>query len=1817
MKKLLTILLFSMLTLGLSAQGDYASLWKIVEKAQEKDQPKTALSAAKKIEAKAEKEKHYGHLFAALFTEKNLLQEISRDSIAPMEKRMEAKYQELTKKDPLAACLYQVAVNKAPKGLVDSLLYHTNPETVKELTKENGSLKYIPFITKGIDSKYFNHSLIGLIAYSLGDYASLARYYSDKGNRKAACIAYALQLRSHFSYNEKKTYLNKADSLINIYKDLPECGALAVAKADLLPCTYPKEKEKVLEWIDESLTRWSKWQEMNELRNKKNDLTQPSISLECNNDIISGKAEARFYLNKIRNVSSVTITATPIIGLSSKEISEIDLYSPNTLKALKPHLQTGKKTSISKRLKEHKHYEIFKDTLSIGKLPLGAYLIQLITDEEEWGYNKAILIVSDLEIISLRQGEKQTRYVVVDKTSGQPVTDAKLHFLDSKAKEIAVMPVNEQGEYIYNFDEDKKYLVYATTDEDKAQYAREVSTYYNKDTRDSIENRIEICTDRTIYRPGQTVHVSVLAHDIINGTVRKVATDKKISIILNNADGDEIDTTEVTTDEFGTATTDFILPAITKNGEFSIEAEEKDGDRENYREFIVEEYKRPTFDITINKPEIEYKDGDTITVTGIARTYSGVGVSNANVAYSVYRRQAWWWSDSSYDSSHFDFKDTVQTDFSGNFKMRVPMILPERNRVKKDSPYRWCPSAFYDINIEVEITDNAGETHNAQLSLPLCNRSSMLSSNIKDKYLNGEKPIEVIFTRRNNAGTEIAGEATIEIDGKVQEKAICGKPYIIPKSLPSGPHSIRAICDNDTVEGKFVLFSLEDKAPIAGTHDWWYQTSNKFPVTIQYGTVDRNVHVVYAIFSGDKLIESGTEKLDSSLITKKFEYKEEYGNSICYTIAWVKNGKTNKRETIIERPLPNGNLKTSWKSFRNKLEPGQKEEWQLCITDTNNKPVKANVMAVLYDMSLDALSHDIGTPNMFLYDPRHIYQRFFRWTSSYTRRINRYLAKPQEYLNQQEFDFSHFTYGLIPSGRAYLTRSNFVSKALNSKAAGITAKQMQAKGNTLEEVNVLGYATHKKANLTGSVSVRNIESDYAKDSEDDVLHEVVFIKRDYDHNEDPEAINIRTNLNELAFFMPQLRTDDKGIATLAFTLPESVTTWKFMALAHDKELRSVTRIDKVIAQKKLMIQPRLPRFLREGDVTDIPASVSNLTEKDITANVKFTILDAKTEKVLSTQSKKITVKGGETEAVAFAYDTKNQEDKSIIVRYTVSGKSEDGSFSDGEQKDLPILSQKELMVNTQTFILTEAGEKQFDLKKIIPSVNEKKLTVEYTDSPEWLMIKALPYISKANDENAICLSSAYYANSIASSITHTNPEIRKAVSEWNSEELNQLFDSISLNYHNTDVLDRLSKLQNANGSWSWWKGMEGSTHMTVSVLKTLLRLNLMLNDEKVEKENEPLIKRAFNYLDKETNKRVAEMKKEKYKYLPSYALDYLYCRAIAKASGTKINSNSSAEYLLKLVPEETLYDDMQTKAQAAIILSFAGNKSKASEFIKSIIEHTVYREDLGRYFDSERARYSWCDYKIPTQVSVIEALKLIDSKNSAKEIADMKRWLLQSKRTQSWDTPINAINAIYAFLCPSQGTTSSLRKGVPADIALGKTRMPAQEYTSALGYVKTSKDITSKDNTLTVTKHTNGESWTNVFIEYKQAATESEASSTGLSITRKVETNGKNLKVGDKVEITITITADRDYDFVTVTDNRPACLEPVEQLSGYRNGSYRIVRDTKTEYCYNMMRKGTHVIKTSYYVARNGNYTSGTATATCTYSPVFTGRTPGSNYVVK
>ncbi|MCI7496341.1 MAG: alpha-2-macroglobulin, partial [Prevotella sp.] len=744
-------------------------------------------------------------------------------------------------------------------------------------------------------------------------------------------------------------------------------------------------------------------------------------------------------------------------------------------------------------------------------------------------------------------------------------------------------------------------------------------------------------------------------------------------------------------------------------------------------------------------------------------------------------------------------------------------------------------------------------------------------------------------------------------------------------------------------------------------------------------------------------------------------------------------------------------------------------------------------------------------------------------------------------------------------------------------------------------------------------------------------------------------VALREKLGETAFFLSDVRTNADGVATLSFTLPESVTTWRFLAFANDKNMRFGMMKDEVVAQKQLMIQPRMPRFLREGDKCSVPASIANLTEKVLDVKVRLTLLDAETGESVAIYNNKVEVKPGESSAVNFDIDSNGLDGKMLVAKWIADA----GTFSDGEQHYLPVLSAKELMLDTRTFVLQSPGEKEVEIKSMLPHNAEKaRLSLEYTDAPEWLLIQSLPQIADASDDNAISLVASYYANTLASHIAKSNPDIAETVREWTqdysslespldkNEELRhtilaetpwmvdadnetaqrkmlyRLFDASLLASRQAFALQHLKALQLADGGFSWWKGMESSRYMTVAVTQTLLRLQAMVGEGNAY---DGIITNAFRYLDKEIAKDVKYMKEAKRKknepWLSSFDLDYLYCRAIYNGK-MSASVKADIDFMMAYIVKNTRYLDMQSKAGAAIILSRFGNKKAADEYLQSIIEHTVYKEDMGRYFDSYRAAYSWADYRIPTQTSVIEAIKALRPEQR-QTISEMQRWLLQSKRTQAWDTPVNAINAIYAFFGPD----FALRHGMQAEISLGTKILEPDTYASALRYEKVSVPLdeysafsplsSAVAPKLKIDKKSDGESWANVYLQYVVPASDAKDAANGISIRR--ELSSKALKVGDKVTVTITITADRDYDFVTVTDHRPACLEPVKQLSEYRNGCYQVMRDSQSQYHFSKMAKGKHVITTEYYVSRAGDFTAGTATVQCAYAPEFAGRTAGKS----
>ena len=652
-----------------------------------------------------------------------------------------------------------------------------------------------------------------------------------------------------------------------------------------------------------------------------------------------------------------------------------------------------------------------------------------------------------------------------------------------------------------------------------------------------------------------------------------------------------------------------------------------------------------------------------------------------------------------------------------------------------------------------------------------------------------------------------------------------------------------------------------------------------------------------------------------------------------------------------------------------------------------------------------------------------------------------------------------------------------------------------------------------------------------------------------------------------------------------------------MGLAHDKEMRNGLLVDEAVAQKTVMVQPNMPRFLREGDKSSIVVKLFNTSDKKVSGNVRMQILDAETQKVVwqKTQNYSINAEGSAT----VSFDVQGLKEGVYINKVVAAG----NGYSDGEQHYLPVLSDCELVVNTLPITLHQQGEQSFDLSKLFldkegkqaKGTEEAKVTVEYTNNPSWLMIKALPAISNPDDEDAISLMSAIYANTITTFI-------QKKLSLETSRLQNQV--------------EKLKKLQNADGSFSWWKGMKGSRSMTTAVAEMMVRLNAIVG---TQKSISKMLTSAINYLSWQTAREVREMKKmeeKKHKVSPSeQALHYLY---ILSMDGRKMKENFEQDqaYLLDKMSKMTSDFTIYGKARAAVVLAKnsqqnAAYREKAGEYLQSVNEYAVYREEMGRYYDTHKALYSWRNYKIPTQVSVIEAMQLLKP-NDKQTIEELQRWLLMSKRTQVWDIPVNTVDAVYAFMKGNESNWN--KKAENAVLKLDGKLLPMLQDSTMLGYIKTEK--VGKASTLNINKESDYTSWGAVYAEFKQPLSEIASSESGIKVRRVVvtaESQGKEkslAKVGEKVKVTLMITADRDYDFVEIEDKRAACLEPVNQQSGYQwgMGCYVSPKDNTTNFYFARLSKGKHVVEMEYYVDRNGEYQAGSCSARCAYSPEFCGR---------
>ena len=1601
---------------------------------------------------------------------------------------------------------------------------------------------------------------------------------------------------------------------------------------------YQNNQVERLRIVREGIAGYPRYEGINQLKNIEKEILNASLSLEI---ATAYPGEQQSVKVNYKNLTGITL----------------QLYKVN-LPVTSAVLQNRTTHFESKyaRLQREEHFSLkpttdylnVDTTLTIQAPQAGIYFLKAVPDGKKGVSDGTLMNVTALKTIYRPLPDGTLELVVVDAVSGQPVSEAEVTIYTEKGGGYSpqqTYQADKQGTLKLDFLNSNKYWYNAHTAADNAMPILNLwkNDYYYKESK--RKEVLQLFTDRSIYRPGQTVYVSGLAYEMEKDSTRVLA-DKKYTVSLYDANNNETGKVEVRTNGFGSFSGQFVLPSPCLTGYFSLRV------ADTSVSFKVEEYKRPTFDVTFEPVKVEYQVGDSIEVVGMAKTFAGAPVQNARVHYNISRSYAWFWRFMGRGSARWEGE--AMTDADGKFSVPVHFEI--------DSDRRESPLWYYTYNIQADVTDGAGETQQANLSLPLGSTSMVLNMDNLPDNLVKEKKLEIKLTAMNLSGEPVDTPVTYQVvemekqkDGQEKEgrKILTGtveaNKSFVPEAiyaLPSGNYRLKLSAKDTqgrecTAFKNFLLFSLNDKRPPFVITDWFYQDGLEFdaasPATIYIGSSEKNVYLLYDVFAGNKRLESKRIQLSDSVISFRFPYKKEYGDGILVSMAFVKDGRLYSHNAQIMKPAPEKKLQLKWTTFRDKLRPGQEEEWKLTVLYPDGRPAEAEMLATMYDASLDKIysAHKLDFGVDFHYVVPLTY-----WNTSYMRNAYLYVDFPLKRLRAVPLEYSEL---IIPStGRM--------------------------------EAVVVGYGGSPRAALTGSLKIRGRSAANAvmkQEAVTDMVLQEEMVETSAQENAEMDSseelaetgdIQIRENFAETAFFYPQLRTNETGEISISFVLPESLTRWKFMGLAHTRNVDYGKIEATATASKEFMLQPNMPRFVRVGDKANIAASLMNLSDKGVKGTVRMELFNPETEKVFYSQKQKFDVKGGETGHVNFTFE--------VSDKYTVMAcrmVADGDTFSDGEQRYIPVLTDKQWVTETVPLNVNGEGAHTFSLENLFnkhsKTASEQRLTVEFTAHPAWYAVQALPVVAHPQNEDALSWATAYYAHSLAAYIVKENPRIKQVFDSWKAQggtketfmsnlQKNQelknillaetpwlaeatneaeqkqriatLFDLNTMNSQLAVSVEKLGELQNADGAWSWYKGMQGSRYVTTQVMEMLVRLNALTHQD-ADSRMQPMIQKGFEYLGKQAAEEYKSMKEAEKKgavgIRPSeQVLRYLYiCALDGKAPVDEKVNRYFIDKLSGEGKELTIYE----KALGAIILQQAGKVAEAKLFMQSLMEYSVVTDEMGRYFDTPKARYSWFSYKIPTEVAAMEAIQRITK--DTKAIDEMKRWLLKQKQTQTWETPIATADAVYALM--ATGASDLLANTGGVEITLGKEviRTPADD---AIGYIKktVSGDVMNIKK-VSVDKEGTGMGWGAVYAQYLESMDQIGEQGNGLSVSRQLYKGDEALnesaplKVGDRITVRLTVKADRDMDFVQIKDDRAACMEPLQAVSGFRwsngLGYYQATKDASTQFFIDQMRKGTYVIEYQVYVNRTGEYQAGIATVQSAYAPEFGGHTGGYRVMVE
>ncbi len=1504
---------------------------------------------------------------------------------------------------------------------------------------------------------------------------------------------------------------------------------------------------------------------------------------------------------------------------------------------------------------------------------------------------------------SLSSVEVQTWYQVYNNKTYRYDIKKGTRFTSDQNGNVLIPANTRQGDYNYFYCEFIK-------DKDKLYTDYTLSAYSYGNDQQYDRYRTFFFTDRSMYRPGQIAYFKGIVIKTDAQGVNTIAEGFTSTVTLYDANGQKVSSVDVRANEYGTFDGTFALPTGVLTGNMTI------NNGHGAVSFSVEEYKRPKFEVTFKPAEKSFKLNDKVTVTGTAMAYAGYAIDNADVKYrvvrSVYFPYRWyrWWYTPSYPDMEIA-NGTLTTDGAGAFNVTFD-ALPDLSVNKT-----MLPAFIYTVY--ADVTDINGETHSNEKAVRIGYTSLMLNANCKETIDKSESKYEFGINSTNLDGDFLPAKGTVTLyklkdATRPQRKRLWQTPDVFlmsekeyttlfPVDVYNKEDDYRAwergksvfsasfdtqkekkvefkgisgwetgyYClemtakdsfGNDIKEVKYisVYSARESKMPFA-TLGWFTVVKGTCEpgenAEILIGSAEKNVRVLYEIEHQGKLVSAEYVSLNNEQKLLRIPIKEEHRGNLGVSLTFIQHGRFYRYQPTIFVPWSNKRLDISFETFRNKLLPGEKEEWRLKITGPKKEKIAAEMVAALYDASLDAFRvHGWAFDIYPYYYSRHYWSdnQYFGSMSTSTVGIlqDRYVSY-QSRSYDALFWFNFYWDGYRNRYRNY---SKSMERPSMPMMSGAPAPE------EAEEMNMVAADESPKSKKEAS-----------KDADDGIADTPEKKK------EDTSKVKARTNFNETAFFYPKLYTNEKGEVIVSFTIPESLTKWKMLGFAHTKDLKYGMIQNELVTQKELMIVPNAPRFFREGDTIDFTAKVTNLTDKEMSGTAEFILLDASTMKPiheqfgLKTTFKNFSAKKGQSDLVTWTIKIPSGV---TAVTYRVVAKA--GKFSDGEEMTLPILTNRMLVTESMPLPVRSLQTKDFTFKKLVENksttLRHHKLTLEFTSNPAWYAVQALPYLIEYPYECTEQTFSRFYANSIASYIANSSPRIKKVFDSWKNQggkdallsnlEKNQELKALLLEEtpwvmdaqseterkHRIGVLFDLNRMadelgraftkieeaQISSGGWPWFRGGYESRYITQHIVAGFAHLDaLKVIDMRKDTRVWAMLMRAIPYLDarmqEDYNYLIKNKVNLKQNNLGYETIHYLYMRSFFTDVPLASSFKKAYEYYRGQSQTYWLKNNIYSQAMIALMLNRTKDSKTANAIIASIKEYALHSEEMGMYWKFDRGYY-WYQAPIETQAMLIEAFAEIT--NDPQAVDDMKTWLIKQKQTQDWGTTKATVEACYALLL--RGADWLAETKLPTIVMGGKeldiTSRDDVQVQEGTGYFKTSwsgSEVISDMGKVTVTNNNNVVAWGALYWQYFEQLDKITPHETPLKLTKKLFVERQSdkgpviepiteqtvLKPGDRVKVRIELRVDRAMEYVHMKDMRASGFEPENVFSQYKwqdgLGYYEATKDAATNFFIDWLPKGTYVFEYPLRVTHTGNFSNGITTIQCMYAPEFTSHSEG------